>query len=295
VWPADPLAARRADVETGAALVRAALRGRAGEPGDPGEGAVLPEAEQEEHDEEVAGWAEQTRLLLAERAAAGRAPQVVLPAHLSASRLALLARDPDELALVLRRPLPRRPLPAAGGPAFRDWLEQRFSAAPQLDLPLPDVPQPDLPLLDLPQPGAQEDGLDGEDVEAAALAQLQRRFLASEWAGRRPVAVAVALQTPVADLLVRARLDAVFRGEADGRTRWDVVGWRSGSPPTGEAARARDVQLAVHRLAWSRWRRVPLADVGAASFHAATGETVRPVDLLGAGELEALVRSVPLA
>ncbi|WP_432523633.1 ATP-dependent helicase [Kineococcus sp. SYSU DK006] len=291
-WPADPLAARRADVETGAALVRAALRGRAGgvddadgvaaDAGDAGGGAAPVE------DEEVAGWAEQNRLLLAERAAV-RPPQVVLPAHLSASRLVLLARDPDELALVLRRPVPQRPLPAARrGSAFHAWLEQRFSAAPLLDLPQPGQDEEDER-----DAGGAGHGEDGEDADA--LAQLQRRFLASEWAGRRPVAVEVAVQTPVADLLVRGRIDAVFRDEVDGRTRWDVVDWKSGRPPTGEAARARDVQLAVYRLAWSRWRQVPLADVSAAFFHAATGETVRPVDLLGAAELERLVRSVPLA
>jgi DNA helicase-2/ATP-dependent DNA helicase PcrA len=59
-------------------------------------------------------------------------------------------------------------------------------------------------------------------------------------------------------------------------------------------ARARDVQLAVYRLAWSRWQGVPLEDVSAAFFYASTGATVRPVDLLGADDLERLVRSVPV-
>ncbi len=51
-----------------------------------------------------------------------------------------------------------------------------------------------------------------------------------------------------------------------------------------------DVQLAVYRLAWSRWQGVPLERVRAAFFYASTGTTSRPVDLLDAEGLEALVR-----
>ncbi|MBB2900152.1 DNA helicase-2/ATP-dependent DNA helicase PcrA [Kineococcus radiotolerans] len=277
VWPVDPLASRRVEVDAGAALVRAAMAERAAggaaagpEAGGPEGGAV---------DEETAAWAEQSRLLLTERATAHDAPGVLLPAHLSASRLVTLAQDPDALALQLRRPVPQEPRPATRrGTAFHAWLEQRFTASSLLDL------------VDLPG-SADEDAADDAELEA-----LQRRFLASEWAARDPVAVEVSVETPVADLVVRGRVDAVFAAVgADGRTRWDVVDWKTGRPPEGEAARARDVQLAVYRLAWSRWRGVPLEDVSAAFFYASTGETVRPVDLLGAEDLERLVRSVPPA
>ncbi|WP_432514368.1 ATP-dependent helicase [Kineococcus sp. SYSU DK001] len=264
VWPVDPLASRRAEVEAGAALVRAALAGAPAGP-DP--------------DEEARSWAEQAELLLAERAAAQEAPGVLLPAHLSASRLVALAQDPDALALQLRRPVPLEPRPATRrGTAFHAWLEQRFTASSLLDL------------VDLPG-SADEDAADDSE-----LAALQRAYLASEWASRDPAFVEVSVETPVADLVVRGRIDAVFAATgADGRTRWDVVDWKTGRPPTGEAARARDVQLAVYRLAWSRWHGVPLEDVSAAFFYASTGQTVRPVDLLDAGDLERLVRSVPVA
>ncbi|WP_432564258.1 ATP-dependent helicase [Kineococcus sp. SYSU DK003] len=263
VWPVDPLASRRTEVDAGAALVRAAL---------------ATEATAQDADEEARAWAEQTDLLLAERAAARQAPGVLLPAHLSASRLVSLAQDPDALALQLRRPVPLEPRPATRrGTAFHAWLEQRFTASSLLDL------------VDLPG-SADEDAAD--DAELAAL---QRRYLASEWASRDPVAVEVSVETPVADLVVRGRIDAVFAATGpDGRTRWDVVDWKTGRPPEGVGARARDVQLAVYRLAWSRWRGVPLADVSAAFFYASTGETVRPVDLFDAGDLERLVLSVPV-
>ncbi|WP_432548276.1 UvrD-helicase domain-containing protein [Kineococcus sp. SYSU DK004] len=271
-WPADPLAGRRTDVEAGAAAVRSLLRDGTG--GAPDPGATTGE---------TAAWAEQVDLLLGERERSRRAPAVLLPAHLSASRLVSLAHDADALALQLRRPVPGQPRPATRrGTAFHAWLEQRFTASSLLDL------------VDLP--GAADEDADDD----ADLAALQRRFLASEWAERDPVAVEVSVETPVADLVVRGRVDAVFRTSergADGRerTRWDVVDWKTGRPPQGAAARARDVQLAVYRLAWSRWRDVDLADVSAAFFYASTGETVRPVDLLGAADLEALVLSVPEA
>ncbi|WP_432509389.1 ATP-dependent helicase [Kineococcus auxinigenes] len=262
VWPVDPLAPRRAEVLQGARAVREVA------------GAPPPPAP----DEEAAGWAQQVHLLLSERTAAGGADGVLLPAHLSASRLVALAQDPDALALQLRRPVPQPPRPATRrGTAFHAWLEHRFTASALLDL------------TDLPG-AADEDAADDRE-----LAALQRHYLDSEWAERDPVAVEVSVETPVAGIAVRGRIDAVFRSTGpDGRVRWDVVDWKTGRPPVGEAARARDVQLAVYRLAWSRWHGVPLEDVSAAFFYASTGETVRPVDLFGAGDLEALVTSVPV-
>ena len=294
VWPVDPLASRRAEVEAGADLVRRAAAARAGEAGaEPAAGPLAeppaePPAELTDEptagpvDEESAGWGDQVRLLLAERAAGRSAPGVLLPAHLSASRLVPLAQDPDVLALQQRRPVPSAPHPATRrGTAFHAWLEQRFAASSPLGLP---------GLFDVPG-AADEDAADDRE-----LAALQRRYLASEWAGRDPVAVEVSVETPVAGLVVRGRIDAVFNATtAGGRVLWDVVDWKTGRPPSGPAARARDVQLAVYRLAWSRLHEVPLEDVSAAFFHASTGQTVRPVDLLGLADLEALVESVPLA
>jgi DNA helicase-2/ATP-dependent DNA helicase PcrA len=70
------------------------------------------------------------------------------------------------------------------------------------------------------------------------------------------------------------------------------VDWKTGRPPSDPAeAGARAVQLAVYRLAWARLMGVELDHVRAAFFYASTGETVRPVDLLDAAGLEALVES----
>jgi len=117
-------------------------------------------------------------------------------------------------------------------------------------------------------PGADDDA--GADAELAAL---QARFLASEWASRTPVAVEVDVETPVGDVTIRCRIDAVF-AEPDGGAL--VVDWKTGRPPVDPAAvAARELQLAAYRLAWSRRTGIPVERVQAAFVHVATGETIR--------------------
>jgi DNA helicase-2/ATP-dependent DNA helicase PcrA len=254
-WPSDPLGEDRPRLERAAALVRDAMARP--EPEDSPEGPGDP-------------WSREVSLLLAERDGAGRRrAQVFMPVHLSASRLVALARDPDALALTLRRPMPQEPSPQARrGSAFHAWLERRFGSAALLDLD--------------ELPGAADDG-DGD----GELAALQETFLASEWARGTPEAVEVSVETPVAGVIVRGRIDAVFRL---GEGRFDLVDWKTGAPPLDpDAARSAAVQLAVYRLAWSRLAGVPLPDVTAAFFYAARGRTVRPVDLLDGDGLERLI------
>ncbi|WP_299033498.1 UvrD-helicase domain-containing protein [uncultured Pseudokineococcus sp.] len=220
-------------------------------------------------------WTREVDLLLAERAAARRPVRdVELPAHLSASRVVAMARDPQALALAVRRPMPAPPARAARrGTAFHAWLEQRWGAAALVDLD------------DLP--GAQDEGA----ADDAALPALQAAFEASEWASRVPVAVEVAVETPVDGTVLRGRVDAVFRTPSGG---YEVVDWKTGRPPGAGDERAAAVQLAVYRLAWSRVVGVPLEDVSAAFFYAATGSTVRPVEGLDEQALLAVLRSAPL-
>ncbi|MBL8930064.1 MAG: ATP-dependent helicase [Kineosporiaceae bacterium] len=278
-WPVDPLGERRPAVEAAAALVdeAATLGGEAGAGATTGQAARRPDEWADEWSDE---WADEVEALLAERDAgrSGRR-EVALPGHLSASAAVVLARDPGLLADRLRRPMPSEPSPATRrGSTFHAWLEQRFASAALVDVD--------------ELPGAADDLLD-QAPDQVALDDLQRAFLASEWADLTPYAVEVSVETPVAGVMLRGRIDAVFRrpgsstGEAD---RWDVVDWKTGSPTSDPAERtARAVQLAVYRLAWSALAGISPDQVGAAFFYAATGETVRPVDLLGADDLAALI------
>lgn len=221
-------------------------------------------------------WRREADLLLAERAELTRQAgpiEVALPAALSVTQLVTLRRDPAALARSLRRPLPTEPNPyARRGTAFHTWLEQRFGAGRLLDVD--------------ELPGAA----DADAAPDEALAELQERFLASEWADRTPAEVEVPFATVIAGVVVRGRMDAVF-GRPGGR--FDVVDWKTGRQPTGAAAAAAAVQLAVYRLAWAELAGVSVAQVGAAFHYVRDGMTVRPVDLLDAAGLTALIASVP--
>ncbi|MGN9802491.1 ATP-dependent helicase [Micromonospora sp. L32] len=290
-WPADPLGARRPALAEAAALVRrfladpaAARRDSAPAEGrsesasgedqaEPAPGEVRPT---EVDDPEVVRWRREADLLLAERAELLRqaeAVEVALPGHLSVTQLVALRRDPEALARTLRRPMPTEPNPyARRGTAFHTWLEQRFGADRLLDVD--------------ELPGAA----DADAAPDEALAELQERFLASEWAERVPVEVEVPFATVLAGVVVRGRMDAVFTRPGG---RYDVVDWKTGRRPTGREAEVAAVQLAVYRLAWAELAGVPVDRVGAAFHYVREGVTVRPTDLLDGDGLTALISGVP--
>ncbi|HEU4676657.1 MAG TPA: ATP-dependent DNA helicase [Motilibacteraceae bacterium] len=277
-WPLDPLPPeRRAALDAAVQRVRAA----AASPTEP-DRAGPAEVRDPGVRERLEAWTEEVDRLLAERTralTAGRGDQVLLPAHLSVSQLVALRRDPAELALRLRRPVPVRPAPLARrGTAFHAWLEERFGGGRLLDVD------------ELPGSADADAAPDGD------LEELKERFLASEWADRHPVEVEVPFETLVAGVLVRGRMDAVFTlARADGQQVWDVVDWKTGQPPSGEEARAVAVQLAAYRLAWHRLTGAPLEQVRAAFHYVRAGRTVRPVDLLDADGLAALIAALPAA
>ncbi|SDJ32678.1 DNA helicase-2 / ATP-dependent DNA helicase PcrA [Frankineae bacterium MT45] len=291
-WPVDPLHRRRAEVEAGAERVRAHWRqlretqasDQGGNQGgdrrsdrrrtDPAD--VLPGLLGDDT-EETARWRRDVDLLLDERArlASATATDVVLPSMLSVSQLVALRRSPDELARVLRRPLPLRPAPLARrGTLFHTWLEQRWSAQSLLDID--------------ELPGASDVGADDADFDALRVA-----FEASPWAARTPIEVEVGFEMAVGAVVVRGRMDAVFGPESAGPgTEWTVVDWKTGARPRGAEAAAAAVQLAAYRLAWAQLLGLGdegLAQVGAAFHYVRSNETVRPVDLLDAAGLAELI------
>lgn len=263
-WPlASPLGAQRQErVLDASRAVLDALRS-----GEPVAAGPAPQ------DEDLARLAELVEILLAERRRRRAERSAVdLPAHLSASAVVRLAEDREQFARQLRRPVPTAPsVHARRGTAFHAWVEQWFGRAALVDLDA--------------LPGADDDSL----TEDAALMDLQRTFLASEWAARTPLAIEVDVETPVGGLVVRSRIDAVFP-EPDGGVV--VVDWKTGRPPTDAGAlRTRELQLALYRLAWSRWRGIPLEQVRAAFFYVGSGETLRPSALPDVAALDEVIRT----
>ncbi|HLH81871.1 MAG TPA: ATP-dependent DNA helicase [Trebonia sp.] len=272
-WPATRAGQYHVAVREAGRMVDAARRARAWEKAPDAAPGSLTEAEREL----VAAWELDAGLLLAERERHRRRGDgpvpVPLPSRLSVSALVALARDPDELARQVRRPMPRPPArQARRGTEFHRWLEERFGQQRLIG----------------------DEDLFGEPEETDEdLIELRARFEAGEWGGRWPCEVEVPFDTLIGDRQVRGRIDAVFE-EPDGG--FDVVDWKTGQPPRTKAETdAVAVQLAAYRLAWAELAGVPLDRVRAAFYYVRYDLTVRPADLLDEAGLIALIDRVPLA
>lgn len=249
---------RRAAVEEAAARVRTV---------DPEGLAADAEVERE------VDW-----VLLRRRSIAGAGPQVALPSHVSVSLYGELAADPQAVAEQLRRPMPRPPAQAARrGTAFHAWLEERFGATGMLDI---------------------EDPTDAADQwvdDALDLAPLQEWFRSSRWADRVPAFVEAAVETTVAGITLRGRVDAVYRSGArpgmpfDPEADWEMVDWKTGAVPSARELEVKGLQLAVYRLAWSRLHGIPLENIRASFVYVAHGAERSPAHLPGEEELEAII------
>jgi DNA helicase II / ATP-dependent DNA helicase PcrA len=151
------------------------------------------------------------------------------------------------------------------GSALHAWIEARFGHVP-----------------------LWEDE-DAPDDETTVLDALKETFLASEWASRTPSHVEADVELPVGGVTIRSRIDAVFAPGA-GLERVTVVDWKSGSPPRDpEERQAREVQLAMYRLAWAAREGLSVDEVDAAFYYVGADVTVRPERLLDRAEIEALI------
>ncbi|MGR0159450.1 ATP-dependent helicase [Paenarthrobacter nitroguajacolicus] len=237
--------------------------------------ALVKEYIEEPHQEpsaDLAGaagkWSQEAELLLDRQRQLKTVQEVHLPSHISASLFVDLGADPAAVLSQLRRPVPREPgISARKGTAFHAWIEEYFGTTGMLDLD-------------------EAPGSDSHIDEAYGLDDMVAAFKQSEWANRAPAFVEVPVETRIGDVVVRGRIDAVFR-DADGR--WQLIDWKTGRRPAGQQLATRAVQLAVYRLAWARLKDVPLEDVSAAFYYVAEDAVVRPHDLGSAEELELIV------
>ncbi|MHB1738016.1 MAG: UvrD-helicase domain-containing protein [Actinomycetes bacterium] len=285
-WPYDPLGDRRSSVDAAAEVVRQAMR----HPSPATPGTDTPGTASDLRgvgDAPLDRWHRDADLLVAEANQVGREASlpsggaaldgcypVRLPAELSVSDLIVLRQDPTGFTRRLRRPVPVRPTSVARtGTAFHEWVARHFGDAGLLEVD---------DLL-----GSSDDAVDDD-----GLVELRHAFLSTSWAGRRPIpgGIEVPFEMAVAGVLVRGRMDAVFR-EPDGQ--YLVVDWKTGPLSDPESQRAAAVQLAAYRLAWADLADVPLDRVDAAFVHVRDGRTVRPAELLDREGLEALLGTLP--
>ncbi len=252
VWPLDPLGGRRPTLERAADLVRAARPGAAGQ------------------------WESYLDLLLEERRRLEQAGGLTeLPVRISASRFKDYVTDPASVAEELRRPMPSRPYRATRlGTLFHSWVEERSGLGASSEL---------IDSLDF--------GLDPDDVgvEQEQLARLQEIFERSPFANLKPVEVERELHLPFEDRIVICKIDAVY--EQDGRFR--VVDWKTGkAPKSAEDLELRQLQLALYRLAFARWKGIDPSLVDAVFYYVADDLILEPERIFDEEELRALWRRI---
>jgi DNA helicase-2/ATP-dependent DNA helicase PcrA len=254
VWPRDYLGDKRVQFDAAIALV------------DSSEVHPLIESQ----DDEVNSWIMDAHSLITEqRNRASDVVQVALPTRLSTSTLVALHENPHELALNIRRPMPRgQDQYSRRGTAFHLWVERQFTDAATL---FGDE------YLDYLDPLDDDSKL--EDLKAA--------WLKSSFANRTPARVEVPFETTIAGVLIRGRIDAIYR-DGDG---FQVVDWKTGSKQLGKSAQ---VQLAMYRLAWAKLSGCDISKISAAFHYVPTGVTDQPADLLDEAALIALITAVDL-
>jgi len=252
MWPRDYLGDKRAQFDAAIALVNSS------------DAHPLLNSQ----DVEVNSWIMDAHSLITEqRNRASDVVQVALPTRLSTSTLVALHENPQELALNIRRPMPRGQDPySRRGTAFHLWVERQFTDAATLfgDEYL--------------------DYLDPLDDDSK-LEDLKATWLKSTFANRTPARVEVPFETTIAGVLIRGRIDAVY-SDGDG---FQVVDWKTGSKQLGKSAQ---VQLAMYRLAWAKLSGCDISKISAAFHYVPTGVTDQPADLLDEAALIKLISSI---
>jgi DNA helicase II / ATP-dependent DNA helicase PcrA len=253
IWPSDPLGAHRLEFNAKIEMVKNAT--------------PLDLSKFMATDLEVISWAKDAQALINEsNISRGSELEITLPQRLSTSTLVSLHKDPAELALNIRRPMPRmQDEYSRRGTAFHQWIEHHFNGATLFD-------DDDLEFLDPLEPDQ-------------TLESLKQSWLNSEWADRTPAAVEVPFEAVIGGVLIRGRIDAVY--EINGK--FEVIDWKTGASTLSESA---GVQLAVYRLAWARLKGIDPALVSAAFHYVPISKTDRPADLLTEDQLIKLITEI---
>jgi DNA helicase-2/ATP-dependent DNA helicase PcrA len=192
-----------------------------------------------------------------------------MPTRVPASRFKEFLTDPAAVAASLRRPMPERPYRATQlGTLFHAWVEDRYGAGDVTD--------------ELDALPVESDAEDYVGIDEEQLAALQRTFEASPWAGRRPVEVEREIHLPFAGRIVICKIDAVY--EQDGR--FQVVDWKTGrAPKDAKDLEEKQLQLALYRLAYARWRGIDPALIDAVFYYVADDRVIEPERIFGEDEL----------
>lgn len=233
-------------------------------------------AQRSEDDQASPWWQEAQFVIRRAQRRRSSADEPEVPNHLAASSIVRLAHQRAEVLEQARRPIPQKPSSQARrGTAIHSIIEEVLEVQGSL-------------------PGIDElfDLYAGQDVHGELdLQTVRESYQGSRWATWPAFAVEVPLETTIAGITLRGRIDAVFaknaRGEAVGNSSFEewmtlprqqrnaemagcsfeLVDWKTGDVPAGPQLQQKELQLAVYRIGFSRLYGVPLENIKCYFFY----------------------------
>jgi DNA helicase-2/ATP-dependent DNA helicase PcrA len=176
---------------------------------------------------------------------------VKLPVRVPASSFKDYVVSLEELLERLRRPVPAKPYKETRkGTLFHGWVEQYFGVPTNTDV---------------------------TEIE-----DLIENFELSRWAKLKPVSVEQEIQFTVAKNTFICKLDAVFETDEG----IEIIDWKTGEPPKDQNDLAeKSLQLALYRLAYSKFTGLSLDQISASFYYVAQNLEIQPTQLLDEEEL----------
>ena len=110
------------------------------------------------------------------------------------------------------------------------------------------------------------------------------------WADKTPIAVEEGFETVISGVVLRGRIDAVYR-EGD---QYEVIDWKTGRVKTGEDLEDSSIQLAMYRLAYSKLHQIPIENIRAAFHYVADNRTIYRETLSTEAEIASLIDAIEL-
>lgn len=254
-WPLDPLGERhRTDVERAAAQTLSAVESL--------ERKIDAIIEGDQIQQDIS-------LLLAEKDAAIIANDTAqLPVRIPASSFKDYIADYESVITRLRRPMPQPPYKQTRtGTLFHSWVEGFFGAASHSGQLLGQ---------------AASDDADSAAMELENIKELQSNFAKSRFATLKPIDVEREIQLTIGQNTFICKLDAVFE-TANG---CEIVDWKTGKAPKNAAdQQLKTLQLALYRLAYSRFTGIPLEKIEVCFYFVADDKEIKPTQIPSEAEL----------
>jgi DNA helicase-2/ATP-dependent DNA helicase PcrA len=188
-----------------------------------------------------------------------------LPSRLSASAFSALHSDAASFSERISRPVPSLfSDQAETGSKFHATLESAFRSGNEIDFE---------PFLE-------------EKPEADVLV---KAFQSSRFANQTAQFAELEIQFPIAGFVIVCKLDAVFKTESG----FEIVDWKTGSSPKNEAeVNAKSVQLALYRIALSKYLNIGIEKIQTSFFFVGDSKEITPTRLITEIEITEFLESL---